>query len=419
MRSYLASILLGLGCAGGISAQSNRSLAVQQAFSSLPTIDFTALSFPAGQSGGTAQSLQAHQNAARRYLQEKKPALAIPEFAAIVVADPKNLDAQANLGVLLYFQQQFSQAEPHLRAALDLQPDLANIQALLGMCDHQMGNDTQARGELEAALPKLQEIKVRVQAGLQLIEIYTASRELAKASPVIESLRQLEPTDPRVLFAAYRVYTDLAGEAMLDLSLAAPTSGQMHQAMAHELERQRNEKGAISNYQQAIAADPHLPGIHYELAEVLHASSEVALHAEAEEQYQLALEANPRDVSSITRLGDIASGHGDAKRAEALYRKALAIQPGEADASIGLAKIMVDQSQLAPALPLLLGVIATDPTNQLAHFRLSALYRRMNRPEDAKREIDIFEKYKVIKDRLRKVYEELRENAPQGTDAGK
>ncbi len=38
-----------------------------------------------------------------------------------------------------------------------------------------------------------------------------------------------------ILYAAYRIYTDLAGEAILGLSVAAPESGQMHQAMAHEL----------------------------------------------------------------------------------------------------------------------------------------------------------------------------------------
>jgi len=106
----------------------------------------------------------------------------------------------------------------------------------------------------------------------ELIEIDTASQDLAKAAAAVEILRQGAPTDPRVLYAAYRIYTDLAGESMLGLSVAAPNSGQMHQAMAHELERQRDLPAAIANYRQALAADPHLPGAHFELAEVLQSS---------------------------------------------------------------------------------------------------------------------------------------------------
>ncbi len=55
---------------------------------------------------------------------------------------PRNLDAQANLGVLLFFQGDYGKAEPHLRAALDMQPTLTKIQALLGMAEKRTGQTT-------------------------------------------------------------------------------------------------------------------------------------------------------------------------------------------------------------------------------------------------------------------------------------
>jgi hypothetical protein len=48
----------------------------------------------------------------------------------------------------------------------------------------------------------------------------------------------------------------------------------------------------------------------------------------------------------------------------------------------------------------------------LAHFRLSALYRKMHRPDDAKRELAEYQKYKAIKDGLRQVYGTMRILAP-------
>jgi Flp pilus assembly protein TadD len=63
----------------------------------------------------------------QKYLQEQKPQLAVPVLREIVSLDPKNLNGQANLGVLLFFQGNYSEAAQHLRAALQLQPDLWRI----------------------------------------------------------------------------------------------------------------------------------------------------------------------------------------------------------------------------------------------------------------------------------------------------
>src|SRR6185369_771860 len=40
----------------------------------------------------------------QKHLQEQKPQLAIPLLREILSLDPKNLNAQANLGVLVFFQ---------------------------------------------------------------------------------------------------------------------------------------------------------------------------------------------------------------------------------------------------------------------------------------------------------------------------
>ncbi len=66
------------------------------------------------------------------------------------------------------------------------------------------------------------------------------------------------------------------------------------------------------------------------------------------------------------------------------------------------------------ALPLLVGVIKSDPTNVLEDYRLSALYRRLHKPEDAKREVAEYEKLKATREKLRGVYDTLRNSTGQG-----
>jgi Tfp pilus assembly protein PilF len=359
-------------------------------FSLLLLLSLTGIGSGVAQSGGvsTPQQAQTHEQRAHELLSQKKPALAVKEFAAVVALDPNNIDAQANLGVLLFFQKDYAQAEPHLRMAVEQQPGLTKIRALLGMCERNLGKDELARTDLQAVVDQLTEPSVRIEAGLELIELYTAAQELPKAAAVVETLQQGSPTDPRILYAAYRIYSDLAGEAMLDLSLAAPESGQMHQAMAHELGRERDIPGAIANFRKAVGIDPTLPGIHYELAEALRASPDLKLRAEAEQEYKLAVAANSRDEKSLSRLGDIAVEKDDFNGAVAYYKQALALVPGDADATLGLAHVYIEKDQSASALPLLEPLVAADPSNVVAHYRLSTAYRKLKRPDDAKREID-------------------------------
>jgi tetratricopeptide (TPR) repeat protein len=360
-----------------------------------------------------SQQVQLHEQKAHELLSANKPELAAKEFAAILSIDPKNLDAQANVGVLLYFEGKYAEAEPHLRSAVDQQADLVKIRMLLAMCERHLGNTEMARTELESVFTQLKEPKLQQEAGLELIELYTATGDLAKAASVIATLREAAPTDPRLLYTAYRIYSDLAAEALLDISVAAPNSGQMHQAMAHELGRTGDLAGSIADYRAALAADPQLPGIHFELAEALHNSPETKLKEEAEAEYRAAVAGNPLDEKALTRLGDVLAEKGNLDEAETYYKQALAIVPKDVDAEVGLAFIYSQKNDQANALTRLQSAVATEPGNIMAHYRLSAVYRALHRPEDAKRELAEYKKYKDLKEKLRTIYKDMKIDTPQ------
>jgi tetratricopeptide (TPR) repeat protein len=360
----------------------------------------------------TAVSPQEHARRANEFLKANEPAKAIPEFEALVAAQPDNLDAQANLGVLLYFQARYPEAKEHLRKTIQINPGLPKIQGLLGLCEYQLGQLDAARADMSAALGNLAEPKFHKEVGLKLIEVETAQQDLAAASVTIAKLREQSPTDPDILYAAYRIHSDLAGEALLSLSLAAPQSARMQQAIAHELARIRDLTGAIAAFRKAIAIDPNLPGIHFELAEALHGSASQSDRAQAEHEYAIALEKNPREVQAAVRLADLQADRGDLNSAAGLYERALTQQPNNADAALGLARVYSEKNDNDKALALLQQALTEDPTNVLAHFRLSALYRKMHRPDDAKLELAEYQKYKEIKDELRQVYSAMRIQAP-------
>jgi tetratricopeptide (TPR) repeat protein len=350
------------------------------------------------------QQIETHIRQAGEFLQANRTDLAAREFSAIVALDPNNVDARSNLGVLLYFRGDYAQAAPQLRAALKLQPSLAKTQALLGMCEKRTGDIVRAEADLKESLPRLQEEKLKVQTGMELIELYYGAGELEKAAGVIALLRQLKPADPEILYTAYRIYSTLTDEAMLAVATVAPGSARMHQLMARELNRQGNTEGAIEHYREALKIDASLPGAHFELAEMLSAADPDG----AQKEYQAALAVEPYDEKSECRLGESALRALDLKAATAHFSRALQLQPGDADAAAGLAKTLIAMNQPEKAAPLLERAAKLEPFDAPIHYHLAMVYRGLGRTADSRRELAEFQKVKDMKEKLRQTYRAMR-----------
>ena len=352
------------------------------------------------------QQIASHAQQAQEYLKENKLDLAASEFATIVALDPNNVDALGNLGVLLFFQGKYAEAIPQFRGAVKLRSPLWKIQALLGIAEKRTGDLKEARGDLEKAFPQVQEEKVRIETGMELIDLYAQTGDLDKAAVTIGVLRELEPTNESILYSAYRIYSDLTDESILSLMVVAPKSAHMHELMAHELAKHEHTEKAIENFRVALKIDPQLPGLHYELAEMLNASSEG--REEAESEYKKALALNPFDEASECRLGDIEAQKGDFDEAYQRYSRAVQLSPEDPEASLGLAKVLMSKGQLEKAEQMVKRAIQLDPTSAVAHYRLSTLYRRIGDTADAQHELEQYEKYRAMKEKLRDLYHTMR-----------
>ena len=371
----------------------------------LPVLSMAA----AAQAGSNGQqNVEALEQQVQNYLREQKPELAIPVLRQIVSLDPNNLNANANLGVLLFFQNNYEDALLPMRTALQLKPDLWRIQALAGIAEKRTGDPIAAQRDLQQSFSNLDDAKIQKQAGLELVELDSSFGQFAKAASVTEKLEQVLPQDPQILFAAWEISSQMMDQSLLNMLLVAPNSAEMHMIIGGQLGREGNHTGAVAQYRQAVQLNPQLPGLHFELAQQLSASPDPAMNAQAEGEYKAAVQENQYDVKAWSRLGDCVAARGDFKTAEADYRKALAVQPKDSDAQTGLAVALISMNRSNEAIPLLESAIRNDPTNITAHYRLSVLYRRLGRNAEADHEMSEFRHYNDLKIKLGHVFQQVR-----------
>lgn len=362
---------------------------------------------PAQDSQDTASKVEALNREAQLHLQQREPELAVPLLRQILALDPNNLNAHANLGVLLYFQNSYADSIPQLRAALEIQPNLWKIEALLGIAEKRTGASVQAQDDLEHAFPKLDEKGFQVETGLDLVELDVSLGQFGKAAAVVEVLESISPQDPQILLAAYQISLQMADQSLLSMAMAAPDSAQMHMMMADKLGRDGNRADAIAEYRAALRLNSKLPGAHFELAEQLRNTDDPAMKAKAAEEYKAALGVNEFDERAWRGLGEVVAEKGDYKSAQQDYERALKLQPHDADAETDLAIALISLNETDKATPLLESAVKDDPTNMIAHFRLSTLYRQAGRIEDSKHEMDVFRHYKDMRDKLGKTFRQM------------
>jgi tetratricopeptide (TPR) repeat protein len=341
--------------------------------------------------GTQATDIRSHYERAQSDLQANRPADAAAEFQAILRLDPNNAEAHANLGLIAFAGADYETAAKELRAALKIRPSLWNAQAFLGISEMHLGAGTEARQSLESAFAHLQDKNLRIRTGTTLIQLDYEEGRLDDALTVADTLNQLAPDDPDVLYIVYRTHSALAARALSTLAKVGPNSARLHQVLAESHASDNDFVGAISEYEKALAIDPALPGLHFELGQaILRNKVDEESRARAEQQFTAALAENPYDAHAEFELGEIAFLRSRWQDAQQHYARAAQLQPTLVDAQVALGKVLTQLGQPEQATKPLLEAVRLDPDNASAHYRLAQVYRALKRPDDAQREMQTF-----------------------------
>jgi Tfp pilus assembly protein PilF len=168
--------------------------------------------------------------------------------------------------------------------------------------------------------------------------------------------------------------------------------------MAEEFIKAGDATNAIRQYELALKQDPSFLGVHFELGEALLKQSlaEDSL-TRASAELEIALKEDPRNAAAEAKLGFIEGYRGHTAQAEDHYRRALALDPDQVEALLGLGTILRERGEYDKAAGLFARASLKDPLDESIHFRLAQIDRQLGKKADADHEMKLFKDIRDLK----------------------
>lgn len=306
---------------------------------------------------------------------------AIAEFRKVTVLAPNLPAAFVNLGAAYMQSRNYGAAIAPLKRALELNPDLAGAQQMLGYA-------LLAQGYASEAIPHFE--KAGARDGLGIAQLETG--KLPEAIASLEVALAKRPNDPNLLYYLGRASGLLSKDTFDTLLSAYPDSARAHQALAENYTALRRVPEAEKEYQEALRLRPDTPGIHLALGEVYAAASD---WVRAEAEFRAEAKLQPGSAEAAYRLGSALLQQGKASEARAELARADHLRPGMPETLYSLGKAASLAGDVDAAEKAWTGVIAIEKAGSLAaqaHFGLAGLYRKQGKTADAAREMAEFQK---------------------------
>ena len=352
--------------------------------------------------------LAAHLARARADLRSNTLDAAIAELQQAVALDPRNAEAHLELGSIAFLRNDYTTAERELRQSLDTTPDQPRAKALVALCEKRL-HESSAEADLETAFTDTKEPRLRKQVGTELADSYYQSRQLDKTAAVMQTLVSLDPDNVDLLFFAQRVYSELADATLGKLALLAPGSARIEQLIAERLINAGDAPDAIVHYRKALAMQPTLPGVHFELAEAImqSANNDPAALKETESELAAAIRVDGDSPQIQDVLGQISLQNANSAQALEHFQHAYAMAPADPGAAMGIAGVLKRNDKPQEALTYLRQAVKDDPMSVEAHYQLSQVYRDLKMPDDARQEMQLYHAVKDAKDKAKGLMREM------------
>ena len=315
---------------------------------------------------------------AQGYIDEIKPAVA---------------DSYNNLGVIAAGRQDFATALEDFRDAKKWQPSLETLDRNLGMAAFHADQFQEAVEPLARHLSTHPD-DTRARAALALS--FFGLEKYDRVRTILQSMETEIDNDPSLDYA-YAVSLLKTGEyaqginRLRGLEQTRSNSTDLHVLLANALAEQGEWAAALAEYQKALALDPKQARTHF-LAGL--AYIRLGKPAEGAQQMRTSLQLDPGDIASQYHLAYALIQLNNKDEAMTLLQKVIKRDPKYGDAFYELGKLQLERGDAEAAIPNLEASTRLKPDADYMHYQLAMAYRQASRPEDAKRELKVYQELK-------------------------
>jgi tetratricopeptide (TPR) repeat protein len=279
-----------------------------------------------------------------------------------------------------------------LRPLAAMQPPVKGAAHALGLACYRTGKLLEARTAFEQAIREdSADIESVQMEGLTLYRL----GQPAAAIPYLERVQQWVPhanaDASYVLGLCYlnaRRYDD-ARRAFATQYGTDPASAGAYLVLGNMLQIANLPELAADAARKAISLQAGLPLAHFLVGEVDLFKSDLN---GALSEFQQERVLNPAFAPVYDRLGDTYLRSGKFQEAQASLMKALSLDTSRTGPFILMGKVLLRRDDPQAAAMYLEHAEKMDPSNYMTHTLLSQTYRKLDRDDDAKREIDLASK---------------------------
>ncbi|HEX7359007.1 MAG TPA: tetratricopeptide repeat protein [Bryobacteraceae bacterium] len=309
---------------------------------------------------------------------------AVQDYREFLSAEPANIVALSNLGVLLAHTGHFDQAAAEYKKALKIDPSNASIRLNLGLAFYKSGRVPEAAKIFATA-------RTLAPDNMQLTLLLADCRlRMGDNAGVVALLEPIEKENADNLAIAYLLGTALIrnhqiaeGQKFVDRILRHGDSAAAHMLLGGQMFADGDYPGAIKELQVAIQKDPKLPGAESLYGQALLYTDDPDAAAQA---FRKELAADPNNYESNLRLAQILIERRKWKLAEPLVDRALRVRPQAVPPMLALADVEIGEARFAEAEVELTRAGKLAPQSAGFHERLARVYAALHREPEAARE---------------------------------
>jgi tetratricopeptide (TPR) repeat protein len=343
---------------------------------------------------------------------------ALEKFSRVTVIAPQFSGGFFDLGLVLVQQGKWEESIAALEKCVRLDAKFHGAHLFLGIAEYRLNRLADARRDFKREV-ELAPQNADAWMWTGIVQLVDGDTEGAVGS--LDRAALLSPDNVDILYHRGRAHMLVSQKSYEHMYEVDPKSWRIHQVLAQSFVEQERYEEAARECQLAIEDHPEEPGLHEQLGDIYWKQNQLE---SAESAFLEETRLDPNVISARYKLGTVSLERSKPEVAEEIMQKVLQVSPGSIEAHYQLGRAEAQLAQYERAVESFSFVTANSSRAdkdilRQSYYQLSQVYRRLQKPEESRKALDVFlsmkqeadvREDKKLQDKLKRARKETEEH---------